>query len=79
MSKTLRQETQFVQNILRKEKHLGGPKKSRTDLGAQRRFKRALKMRQENIEAARKKKAKTPKSATPRETILGARPRTKVA
>ena len=70
--KEIRQKTQFVQNIIAKEKALGRTI-SRQD--AEERYHQAVK------DKARggAKVAKTPKSATPRETILGVRPRTKRA
>jgi hypothetical protein len=73
--KEVQQKAQFVQNILRKEKHLAGPKRDRPDLEAGRRFRKAKREKA----GGGAKVAKTPKSATPRETILGSRPRVKRA
>lgn len=80
--KDIRQKAEFVQNILRKEKHLAGPKKDRPDLEAARRFKKAKAAKAAGGAKVGKRRGllgKTPKSATPRETILGSRPRTKRA
>jgi hypothetical protein len=83
--KEIRQQTDFVQNILRKEAHLAPPeggRKNRPDIEAARRFKDARKDKAAGGAKVGKRRGllgKTPKSATPRETILGSRPRTKMA
>ena len=92
LRRAIMQEAQFVQNITAKEKALG---RDITKVDAEARYQRALnaqknkggadpnKKLKQSRKAAKKdrkrRQVKTPESATPRESILKTRPRTKRA
>ena len=89
--KTILRKTQFVENIKAKRKALGQEVGSDASIGEEfedaKRKKasggadpnRKLKQSRKAAKKDRKARAKTPRSATPRETVLGSRPRTKRA